>query len=121
MDLDSGLIPTLTFFLPRLPVFVAWIVGVIIAIVLWRRHPRVSLLTVIALALLFLEAAVGGFLSLWLNLQLGMDRMAPSQVGILLALLDMLRGAIAVVAWGFLLAAIFGWRGRQSAMEAVNS
>ena len=71
-----------------------------------RHHPRASLFPVIALAFLFLDAAVGSFLHLWLNLQPGGGNMAPAQAGILLGLLEMMQGAIALVAWRFLLAAI---------------
>jgi hypothetical protein len=39
MDLSVVLIS----FLVRLPLFILWLVGIVLAIFLWRVHPRVSI------------------------------------------------------------------------------
>ena len=44
--------------LRRLPMFLVVLAGVIFLIVRWKRHPRVSLMTIIALALYLIEFIV---------------------------------------------------------------
>jgi hypothetical protein len=50
MDRMDGL-ELLTKYLPGLPVLALFLAGAVLAAVGWRRHPRVSLVTLIALAL----------------------------------------------------------------------
>jgi len=42
----------LTQLLTTLPLLIAWLVGIIIAIVRWKKNPRASLLTLLALIIL---------------------------------------------------------------------
>jgi hypothetical protein len=98
----------LTGFLNQLPVYLVWLAGIVLALVNWRRHPRVSLLLLIAMVLFFLDAAIGPVL----NLRLAMLRNRESLVNgpRLVFLIDLARSLIHATSYGLLLGAIFGWR-----------
>ncbi len=52
--------------LRRLPTFLVVLAGVIFSIVRWKRHPRVSLMTMIALALYLIEFIVYATVLYWM-------------------------------------------------------
>ena len=49
----------LSSILPRIPLYLVWIAAIIIAIVNWQKNPKVSLLTLIAVAGLLVVNLVG--------------------------------------------------------------
>jgi len=91
------------------PILLVWLAGFVVALLRWRRHPTVSLLTVIAIVVYFVAAFSGTVASQWLfvatrNLGWAVPSwLVTSIAGFVLALLKAL-------AWGLLLAAVFGWR-----------
>jgi len=100
---------------PRLPFFLVYIVGIVLALTTWQRHPRASLLSVIAFVLLFLAnaLAVG---STWylIFMRSGMG------VGLWLSAANIVITTIIVVAWGLILFALFArrpWQPDRSAGE----
>jgi len=93
--IGSGLIVAL---LTQTPVYVVWIVGVILAIVSWKKHPSVSLVALIAFVMLFLLAIV----TLLSAVRTGVNGMRPG--------LAFLEALIRAGAWGLVLGAVFGWR-----------
>ena len=82
----------------QLPVYVAWLVGVILAIVRWKKHPSVSLMALIAFVILFLLGTVSLFIAARNGVNLGRPGIA------------FLEALIRAGAWGLVLAAVFGWR-----------
>ncbi len=102
--------PTIASYLIQLPLFLVWLAGLILAVVFWKRHPRVSLLAVIALAGFLLVTAANIFLNLWLGL--GLDRLglSPAQIGLVYLVRNIVDGLLAAGLWGLVLAAIFAWR-----------
>ena len=52
MDFSQLLIPALV----RLPLFLLWLVGIVLAISRWRDHPRVSIAVVSGIAILSIAA-----------------------------------------------------------------
>jgi hypothetical protein len=84
--------------LTQTPVLLVWLVGVILAIVGWKKHPSVSLVAVIAIVILFLLAVVTELAAV----RNGLNGFRPG-----VAFLEEL---IRAGAWGLVLAAIFGWR-----------
>jgi len=84
--------------LTQLPVYLVWLVGVILALVGWRKHPSVSLVALIAFVVLSLLALVTQII-------------APRQgVGWGAAGIVFFEALIRAGVWGLVLAAIFGWR-----------
>lgn len=113
MDIVNTIVPTLTTYLVRLPVLLVWFVAFILSLVFWRRHPKVSLLTVVALAILFVQSLVGTWLSMWLPLVLNERGMSLSQIGLISGARGVLASLISCVAWVLLVIAIFGWREKR--------
>lgn len=103
-----------------IPVFLVWIAGIVLALVTWRRHTRVSLLVVIALVIFILESLVGGFVNTWLPLnfrsQFGTN---VSQIGWVLTAWSCVRSILSAIAWGLILAAIFAWRQDPQGTESA--
>jgi hypothetical protein len=101
----------MTQVLPQLPLWLVWLVGVILALVFWRKHPMPSLLALIAFVLLLLQALVGTIASAAIMSQT--DLMGQQQ-RLLPLVLSVARTIISTVAWGLLLGALFGWRKQAS-------
>jgi ABC-type nickel/cobalt efflux system permease component RcnA len=84
--------------LTQLPVYLVWLVGVILALANWKKHPSVSLVALIGFVILFL-------LALFTQLTTVRHGVNWSHAGI-----AFLEALIRAGAWGLVLAAIFGWR-----------
>ncbi|MGD0878572.1 MAG: hypothetical protein ABSA01_10550 [Anaerolineales bacterium] len=84
--------------LTQIPVYLVWLVGVILAFVGWKKHPSVSLVALIAFVVLF-------FLDLMALIIDARNGMIGSRPGI-----AFLEALIRAGAWGLVLAAVFGWR-----------
>lgn len=61
--------------LPQLPLYLAWLVGIVLALMRWRRHPRVSLLVVAAVGAFIVDAVLGVLSGLWMQQVLRTARM----------------------------------------------
>ena len=111
MEATAGLF--LTNYVYQVPVFIAWLIGLLVAISRWRRHPRPSLLIVIALAIFFLRALIGPALS-WsvVHSDLGLEN-----AGMVQGLISLLFALVAAVAWILLLVAALGWRSVEGPEE----
>lgn len=104
-------IQTFSVYLTQLPVYLVWIVGILLAIINWRRHPRAAQLTLAALFIFFMTSIGGTAISSWLPFTLHARGMAARQMGIVSAIINIIRALFNAFAFGILFAAIFGWRG----------
>jgi len=84
--------------LTQLPVYLVWLVGVILALVGWKKHPSVSLVALIGFVVLSLLALVTQIIT------------PRHGVNWNLAGIAFFEALIRAGAWGLVLAAIFGWR-----------
>ncbi len=100
--------------LVQLPLYLVWLVGIILAIAFWRRHPRVSLLTIIALVLFLLEGISGLAFTLATPF---LVRGAIANYMALNGILSVVQGIVSLIAWIILLVALFGWR-QEAAKQA---
>jgi hypothetical protein len=96
-----------TQFLPQLPVYLVWLIGLFLALVRWRRHPVPSLLALIAFILFLVSSMAGTLLTVWVMSQMGNRDIDRAWMSSLIALG---RIAVGTVAWILLLLALFGWR-----------
>ncbi len=103
---------TLTAFLTQLPIILVLLIGFILSLVYWRRHPKVSLLTAIATVGILASLLTRTFLNTWLPMTLYQQGWNTSQVRIVLTTSGVIFSLLSAVFWGLLLTAIFGWRGR---------
>jgi hypothetical protein len=98
------------------------LVGLVLALVWWRRHPGVSLLMLVAIGL-WLSLAIGGsFLFAWLPEHLREERgWSFAQISALLDAIAMIRNSIGAAAMILLLVAIFGGRSRRERSQWANA
>jgi hypothetical protein len=93
-----------------LPLSLLWVVTAIVAVVRYRHHPPVSILTLLACALLLTSQIGGTILHWWLVAQRA--NWTATQVGSVLGVLAMARTGVSTVGYGLLVVALFGWRSR---------
>ena len=90
-----------------IPYAFIWLVGILIAIVTWRRHPRLSLLVTITLLLFIVHQIISTALAMAFPL-------IQAQIHIALATLSLYYGLfnliIVIPLWALIFWAIFGWR-----------
>jgi hypothetical protein len=87
------------------PLLWAWVVGIVLAIRRWRKHPAVSLATITAFVLGFLDAFV---------LRALIYESLPGDNHLVKRVITSIPDGIM---WVLLLVAIFGWRGKGPALD----
>jgi hypothetical protein len=97
--------------LAQIPVLIVWLVGIVLAVARWSRHPRVSLIAVIGLAILAVQAVLSSFVFPWLQVAL-MRSMAFPRMGLLATVAQAFGALVRALGWGLVLAAVF--LGRES-------
>ncbi|MEM8530782.1 MAG: hypothetical protein AAGF95_08060 [Chloroflexota bacterium] len=108
---DTSIIPSiLVNLLIYTPLFLVWGVGLIVAFLRWQRHPRVSLLLVIAIIGLGLDTIIGTILTTWLPMAYMQSGWDVEQLGLVLGLVGILRTLLGAVFWGLILVAVFSAR-----------
>jgi hypothetical protein len=110
MDTNGVIFSTVSSCLPQLPLLLVWLVGIVLAVTRWQRHPKVSLLALIALVLALLETILNGFLSMWIPVMFTEQGMTPAQIGTAFAVWRFIASIMGAVVWGLVLVAIFRWR-----------
>jgi hypothetical protein len=111
-------VPNVWGLLVSSPVYIVWIVGLVIAVTRWSRHPQVSLLAVSGLAILLVREVVATLVAPWLQMSLIRGSMMPSRLGFIFGLLNFVGALIRAVGYGLVLAALFTRRpDRDAALE----
>jgi hypothetical protein len=105
----STLIASLYNLLLRLPIYLIYITGIILAIISWNKHPKVSLLTLIGLLILIISGLTGTFINMWLP-QFIFPRYGNYILGVITTIRGIISSLVVASAWGLILWAIFGWR-----------
>jgi len=108
MAIFAALSPTVSAYLFQLPYYAVWIVGIALCLSRWQRHPKVCAVAMAGFSLLFLESLFGTLFSYHL-----LPKMLGNSQGRdiwIHYLIWIVRALIRAGLWGFILAAIFGWR-----------
>src|SRR5262245_54518364 len=96
------------------PLVLVGLAGLIVALVRWRRHPGVSLLTTIALGLYFANFVVSLPLMRWLVRRDHYGTASPDelirQLDSISFAFNLASGITAAASYALLLCAAFGWR-----------
>lgn len=88
-------------------VVIIWVIGFVLALSRWRRHPRVSLFALLAFGIIL----VSRFQRVLLLPIIHYYGWTADQMGtISFTVIGLITGLSSVVAWAFVLCAIFGWR-----------
>jgi uncharacterized membrane protein YoaK (UPF0700 family) len=108
----------LYMFARRIPMLLVTLGGIVFAITRWKRHPRVSLITVLALALYWVEAFVFLCIRYWLpNLVVSL-KLSSSGINALFVVISVLDDFAFAVVIILLVAAAFS--GRKPATTTNN-
>jgi hypothetical protein len=97
-------------FARRIPMLLVSLGGIVFAIARWKRHPRVSLMTVLALALYWVEAFVFLCLRYWLPNLIEALKISGSAINVLLVVISLLDDFAFAVVIILLVAAAFSGR-----------
>lgn len=89
------------------PLFLAWVAGIVVAAVTWRKHATLSLLVTIALAIMLVVGVGLGAIQAALPFVLIERGMGAQEVGVALSAVGGLRILLDTVAWALLLIALF--------------
>jgi hypothetical protein len=112
MDFSSA-IAVASSLLPMIPVAAAWIVALALAVRRWERHRSVSAWTVTGISILFVTGVAGRAVSVLLPLSAMRAGRSYSEMGLVLTGVAMVTSVVSAGAWAFIIAAIFGERGRS--------
>jgi hypothetical protein len=100
--------------LAQLPVYLVLLVGMLLAGINWRKHPRVSLLAMVGIGLILISALVASFLGSSLPLFLHTRGLPARFMGTVLLVVNLARSLITATGWVLILWALFGWRRETS-------
>lgn len=103
-------IPTLLNYLNLFPLILVWLVGLILSIYFWRRHPVVSMLVAISLIILLAERFMRIYLGFWLPYQINHFGLTGAQSTLISKSISIFESLINAGVWSLLLIALFGWR-----------
>jgi hypothetical protein len=96
------------------PVLLAYFIGMMLALVFWRRCPRCSLLVLLATVLLLATTLVQPFLVFYLTQGSGDFGWNVEKLGLMLGAIGISANGIRAAAFGLILAAVFiGRKGEQ--------
>jgi hypothetical protein len=109
----EALIPTLGAIAISTPVIIVWLIGIVLALSRWRRHPQVSRLALIALAISIVNLIVNRFISIWAPLTMRDNGWTTYQIGLFFTALGIITALISAAAWALVICAIFGWRDQR--------
>ena len=102
----ESVLPNLAY---QLPVLIVLLVGFIIAITHWRKNPRVSLLTVLAIAIVSVVTTLRVFANSILPCILYENsNMDYATIGIIFSVISVLFNLLTAGSWILLLIALFG-------------
>ena len=114
-QLEMVVAVTLEEFWPRIPLYLVWVIGLIIA---WRRrrqHPRTSHITLLVLAGFFLYYLLGIFIGATLGVVAHNQNWPLEHIGAVRRGVQVIDHCIETFLWVLVLVAIFGERQQQPA------
>jgi hypothetical protein len=93
----------------HIPIYLAWLAGVILAVGTWKRNARPSLFAILAIASMFVLDLIGIYMST-MPLRLNRHGYTSTHIGMLLPIVNLSLAILRAGSWGLLLAAIFSGR-----------
>ncbi|MBN1352491.1 hypothetical protein JXJ21_24040 [candidate division KSB1 bacterium] len=108
--MDETITYALTQVAYQIPMFIVWTVCIVLALVFWRHHPKVSLLAMIAAAGLLFVRLVGVIIHIVLSRMMFNDAISHSSMGTIFGIWNVIAIIMNIIFWVLLIFAIFGWR-----------
>ena len=110
MSATSPLLDLLRFGGPRLPLLIIYLVGIILALTTWSRHPTASLLSLLAFVLLILGSLLSVAVSWYFGTPVSGYGTALSERLLWMQVGNYISVGMQVIAWVLLLVALFARR-----------
>ena len=103
-----------------IPLYGVWLVGILLALRRWHKHPKVSLFALIGIAILFLSSLAERYAQQWLFFDLAEQGRSTSAGALTAYNIGVAYIIVNILGWGFILTALFRWRGEpdKSGREA---
>jgi hypothetical protein len=92
------------------PLFVLWIIGIIVALTTRRKHPQVSLLAAAGLAIQLFETAAALIVRPWIVGQAAASGWSTEKTNVLWMASTFVQVFLSTIAWLLILLAIFKYR-----------
>jgi len=105
--MDNFFIQFLTQLLGQAPVLLVYLVGMVLALVFWRRCPRPAMLTLIGMALLLVTTLVQSFLFIYLVWARDDFGWSQERLGWMLSANGLMGSVIRAAAFALVLTAVF--------------
>jgi FtsH-binding integral membrane protein len=106
----EALLNTLAVLLPNLPLYLVWIVGLVLAVMYRRRDQRVAILTAVALTLFLAVSLCTNVVSSAVPSLTLSQGWSTQSISMIFAVTGILGALIAAGAWIMILVAIFSGR-----------
>lgn len=115
--IDSRLSAVLFSQVTHLPFLLVLVVGIVLSIVRWSAHPKVSMLSLVAFAMMLIRVIARMGYLFWLIG--GQDSGMPAyQTHRVLTWINLSLSLFDLVGWVLLLIALFGWRTSEDPTDA---
>lgn len=106
---------------PLAPSLLLWLLGMVLALLRWRRHPGVSAAVLLACLLQILNLAFGVYEVYWLQQIIGGsfgNTNLQDEIERYTLITSLLSGTLSAFSWALMLLAAFGWRTHAGAAFA---
>ncbi len=108
----------------NLPFVMIYVIGIMLSLVFWQRHPMVSTLSLVAFLILLGNIVIGSGLQLWVTGAFNRTRSSPysgrgsgENIEQVMRIVGIFRTLLGMAAWSLLLTALFGWRSKGETSE----
>ncbi|HMC63816.1 MAG TPA: hypothetical protein VKI65_02650 [Gemmataceae bacterium] len=108
--MSSDLVDIFVSYALQFPLYIVWIVGMVLSLVRMQRHPKVSILALVALTGFFFLSMVTPWAYRMLPQILGMVEGPFDRLQMFYHVVRFFHGAVYTVLFALLLAAVFGQR-----------
>lgn len=96
--------------LAQLPMFILYIVGIILAIKHWSDYQKASVLALIGFVTLILQTIIFSVLNISLPQLFMKNGLSASEMGVYFSVFGLFRSVLSAASWGLVVAAVFTQR-----------
>lgn len=117
-DLTSDLSQLLSMLVPGIPLILAYLAGMILAIATWSKHAKVSMFILLACLIGLLNSIALSWLTLIIPRQIVFQDFGnPESMARFYLIMGIIRSVLGATTISFLVLAALGWRGRPLQVE----
>ncbi len=109
----------LTVYAVQLPFYLVWLVGIILAIVFWKKHPKASLLATIGLAGILILNIISVYTTTFLSMDLYKQGMSTANIGLAMGIRTIVFNILGAGCWGLIITSIFVGRKQAAVMPQI--